>query len=57
MKKRKMLGKIGFISLMLGCAGIESENMIVPAVMVLLGLGFIAIEYLKEKSSAHHRPR
>ena len=52
-----MIGKIGFISLMFGCAGIESENMIVPAVMVLLGLGCITIEYLKEKSSAHHRPR
>lgn len=52
-----MLGKIGFISLMLGCAGIESENMVVPAVMVLVGLALIGIEYLKEKSFAHHRPR
>ena len=50
-----MLGKIGFISLMLGCAGIESENMIIPAVMVLVGLAFIVIEYLKEKSFAQNR--
>ena len=50
-----MLGKIGFISLMLGCAGIESENMIIPAVMVLVGLAFIGIEYLKEKSFAQNR--
>ena len=50
-----MLGKIGFISLMLGCAGIESENMVIPAVMVLLGLAFIGIEYLKEKSLAQNR--
>ena len=52
-----MLGKIGFVLMMLGCAGIESENMIIPAVMVLVGLAFIGIEYLKEKSFSHHRPR
>ena len=52
-----MLGKIGFVLMMLGCAGIESENMIIPAVMVIAGLTFIGIEYLKEKSFSHHRPR
>ena len=52
-----MLGKIGFISLILGCAGVESENMIIPAVMVLVGLALIGFEYLKEKSFSHHRPR
>lgn len=52
-----MLGKIGFIFLMLGCAGVESENMIIPAVMVLLGLAFIVIEYLKEKSFTPSRPK
>ena len=43
------MDKLGFLLLIIGCAGIESENMIIPAVMVLSGLAFIGISLLKEK--------
>ena len=52
-----MLGKIGFILLMIGCAGIESENMLIPAIMSIVGITFIAITALKEKSFTPSRPK
>lgn len=52
-----MLGHIGFALFVLGCAGIESEDMIIPAVMVLGGLALIFINYIKEKSFSPNRPK
>ena len=52
-----MIGKIGFTLLLLGCAGIDSLNMAVPAIMALAGIALISIEYLKEKSFAPNRPK
>lgn len=51
------MDKLGFVLLMIGCAGIESENMIIPAVMVLTGLAFIGITLLKENSFSPNRPK
>ena len=53
----KLFSKIGFISLMLGCAGIESENMMVPAAMAVIGSAIIGISVIKENSSAPSRPK
>ena len=44
------MDKIGYVLLMLGCAGIESENMMVPAAMAVIGLAIIGISVLKENS-------
>ena len=49
------MGYLGFILFLIGAGGVDSENMIIPAVMVLVGLGLIALNYLKEKSFAQHR--
>ena len=51
------MDKLGFVLLMIGCAGIESENMMIPAVMVLLGLALIGITVIKEKSFSPNRPK
>lgn len=45
-----MLSKLGFVLLMLGCAGIESENMMIPAIMAVVGLAIIGISAIKENS-------
>ena len=51
------MDKLGFLLLMIGCAGIESENMMIPAIMVLLGLALIVITVIKEKSFTPSRPK
>ena len=51
------MDKLGFVLLMIGCAGIESENMIIPAIMVLLGLALIVITVIIEKSFSPNRPK
>ena len=48
----KLISKLGFLLLIIGCAGIESENMLIPASMVLIGLAIIGITALKENSPA-----
>lgn len=46
----KVLSKVGFVLMILGAAGIESENMAVPAVIALVGSAIIGISVLKENS-------
>lgn len=53
----KILGGIGFILLLLGAGGMDSQNQIVPAAMILVGLAILAITAIKEKSSAPSRPK
>ena len=52
-----MFSKIGYVLLMLGCAGIESENMMVPAIMAIVGITIIGISAIKENSPVRHRPK
>ena len=52
-----MFSKFGFLLLIIGCAGVESENMLIPAAMVLIGLAIIGISVIKENSPAPHRPK
>ena len=51
------MDKLGFLSLIIGCAGMDSENMMIPAAMVLIGLAFIGLSVLKEKSFSPNRPK
>ena len=48
-----MIQKLGFLLLIIGCAGIESENMLIPAVMVILGLVILAISAFVERREKH----
>lgn len=41
--------KLGFILFLLGAGGMDSPNMAVPAVMVLVGLAMVGISALKER--------
>ena len=45
--------KVGFILFILGCAGMDNIDMVVPAVMILSGLTILAAAALKEKSKEH----
>ena len=47
---RKVLSKLGFLLLMIGCSGMDSPNVIVPAIMVLSGLAIMGITAYKEFS-------
>ena len=49
--------KIGFLALMLGCAGMDSQNMMVPALLALIGMAVIGLSVLKEKGLVPHRPK
>ena len=40
---------IGFLMFAIGAAGMDSPNMAVPAVMVLSGLGILAVSALREQ--------
>ena len=42
------MDKIGYLLLMIGCAGMDSSNRTVPAIMVLSGLVIIGITAIKE---------
>ena len=48
-----MLGYIGFLMFVIGAAGMDSQNQIVPAVMVLLGLVILAISAFVERREKH----
>ena len=41
--------KVGFILFMLGAGGMDNPNMAVPAVMVLSGLGILAVSVFINK--------
>ena len=41
--------KVAFIIFLLGAGGMDSPNMIVPAVMVFSGLGILAISAWRER--------
>lgn len=40
---------IGYLMFVIGAAGMDSPNMVVPAVMVLSGLGILAVSALREQ--------
>ena len=44
------MDKLGFMFLMLGCAGMDGSNMVLSGIMVLVGLALIVITAKKEKS-------
>ena len=45
----KLMSKIGFLLFLLGAGGMDSQNQIVPAAMVLLGLAILAISAFVER--------
>ena len=47
------MGYLGFVLLLLGAGGMDSQNQIVPAVMVLLGLAILAISAFVERREKH----
>ena len=49
--------KLGILLMVLGAAGMDSPNLIVPSIMVLVGLAIIKITTLKENSFAPNRPK
>ena len=49
----KLISKIGFLLFLLGAGGMDSQNQIVPAVMVLLGLAILAISAFVERREKH----
>ena len=42
------MGYLGFVLLLLGAGGMDSQNQIVPSVMFLLGLAIISVVAYKE---------
>ena len=54
----RVLGGIGFVMLMLGAAGMDSENMLIPAAMAISGallllLSSRMMEDFEHKNSPH----
>lgn len=41
--------KVGFVLFLLGAGGMDSSNMAVPAVMLLSGLGILAVTAWRER--------
>ena len=52
-----MLGYIGFLMFLLGAGGMDSPNRTVPVIMIIVGLAFVGISALIEKSHCTHRPK
>ena len=46
------MDKLGFMFLMLGCAGMDGSNMVLSGIIALVGLALIWITAHKEKSSS-----
>lgn len=46
--------KVGFILFMLGVGGMDSPNMSVPVVMVLSGLGILAVSAWRERRKGQY---
>lgn len=38
-----VIGGIGFISLLLGMAGMDSESVIIPIAMIMVGLALVSV--------------
>ena len=52
------MDKLGFLLLMIGCAGMNDiPNRPIATTYVLVGLAFIVITLLKEKSFSPNRPK
>ena len=53
------MGYLGFLLLLLGAGGMDNENLMLPAVFVLVGLALVVVENLvqKRKADAHHLPK
>lgn len=47
---QKIISDIGFIALVIGCAGVDCDNKLIPTVLVLGGLAIISITALIENS-------
>lgn len=45
------MDKLGFLLLILGCAGMDSPNQIIPVIIASTGLLIIVVSVLKEKRS------
>ena len=45
-----MLSKLGFLLFIIGAAGMDSPNVIIPVIMVLTGLAIIGMTAIKENS-------
>lgn len=48
-----MLEKIGFILMLIGCAGIDSGNIWLAAFLIVVGLAIVSVTAWKEKSLTH----
>lgn len=53
------MGYLGFLLLLLGAGGMDNENLMIPAVFVLVGLALVVVENLvqKRKAIANNRPK
>ena len=45
-----MLGKFGFLMLLIGAAGVDGNNMLASGIIALIGLVLLAITAVKENS-------
>ena len=45
----KIIGSVGYVMILLGAGGIESDPMIVPGMMAIAGFGFVGVELLWER--------
>ena len=45
-----MLGKFGFLMLLIGAAGVDGNNMLASGVIAIIGLVLLAITAIKENS-------
>ena len=53
----KFLGGSGFTMMMLGVAGMDSENVLIPSVMLVVGLALLSIGAFKsEENEQKNRP-
>lgn len=45
----KIIESVGYVMILLGAGGIESDPMIVPGMMAIAGLGLVGVEVLWER--------
>lgn len=50
---KEVIGGIGFVLFLLGAAGMDSPNVIVPALMAFTGLAIIALSAFRERRRAY----
>ena len=52
-----MLSKLGILLFFIGAAGMDSKNVAVPVVMILVGLAILVATAIKENSFTPSRPK